>query len=277
MGQGFAMFSSDLLRTVQGSRAYDWAMRLSAALYSFYALGSDLTGFYHQVHEDPAPWGHADFGLIVATLARVSQWIFVALLGALPFVRHRPIAKSNEVLPRLAALITVLIPPFCILLPRAPANLAFNLMAVLLGLAASVLAVVALSFLGRSYSVMPEARRLVRSGPYALVRHPLYLFELLGVIGIVLQVRSLAGVALLALIVALQVARARWEEGVLARAIPEYAAYREQVPFLFPRNPLRLLALLRDDPTARHRCGVVMSSAFGLVALLLVTLPWLAG
>ena len=267
------MFSSTLLRTVQSSRAYDWTMRLSAALYAFYALGSDVSGLYHDAHE----WGHADFGTIVAILTRVSQWIFIALLGTLPLVRHRPIAKSNGLLPRLAALTSVLIPPLCILLPRAPANLAFNLISMLVVLSASVLAVMTLSFLGRSFSVMPEARRLVTSGPYALVRHPLYLFELLGVIGIILQVRSLVGVALLAAIVALKVARGRWEEGVLARAIPEYAGYRERVPFLFPRNPLSLLALLRDDPTARHRCGVVMSSAFGLAALLVVALPWLAG
>ena len=37
-----------------------------------------------------------------------------------------------------------------------------------------------------------EARRLVT--PYGFVRHPLYLFELLGVIGILLQVRSLSGI-----------------------------------------------------------------------------------
>ena len=90
------MLSSVTLRNVQGSRAYDWAMRLPTALYSFSALGHDITGFYHDAQDDPALWAHADFGLIVATLARVSQWMFVALLGLLPLIRHRPVAKSEK-------------------------------------------------------------------------------------------------------------------------------------------------------------------------------------
>jgi len=270
------MFSSATMRALPNSRAYDWAMRLPTALYSFYALGHDVARFYHDAQDDPAVWAHADFGVTVATLARISQWMFVALLGVLPLIRHRPIAKSEGWLPRLAALITVLIPPLCVMLPRAAPDLACNLIAVMLGLAASVLAVMTLSFLGRSFSVMPEARRLVTSGPYGVVRHPLYLFELLGMIAIVLQVRSPAGLALLVLIVALQLARARWEEGVLARAIPEYAAYRERVPFLLPRDPRRLLALLRD-PTTRGRCSLALSSAFGLLAVVMIALPRLTG
>jgi hypothetical protein len=67
---------------------------------------------------------HADVGVIVASLARISQWMFIALLGTLPLIRHRPIAKSDAWLPRSAALITVLIPPLCLALPRAAPNLA---------------------------------------------------------------------------------------------------------------------------------------------------------
>ena len=267
----------NLFSRIEQSRLYDWAMRLPIILYSFYALVHDVVSFSAQVAQEPTVWAHADAGVIIASLARVSQWMFIAVLAVLPLFRHRPIAKSTAVLPRLAALITVCIPPFCLLLDRAPPNLWCNLFAMTAGLSASVLGVLTLSFLGRSFSVMPEARRLVTTGPYSVVRHPLYLFELLGVVGIFLQVRSLAGACLLALIVALQIARAGWEEAVLDRAIPEFAAYRLRVPFLIPRDARCLLALLHEDPTARRRSAMVMSSAFGLLALVVVALPRLVG
>ncbi len=274
---GAPAMSGNLIGRIEQSRLYDWTMRLPAVLYSLYALVHDVGDFSGQVAQEPALWAHADFGVMIATLARVSQWMFVALLAALPLFRRRPIAKSTALLPRLAAVVTVCIPPFCVLLDRAPPNLWCNLAAVAAGVSASILGALTLSFLGRSFSVMPEARRLVTSGPYGIVRHPLYLFELLGVVGILLQVRSLAGVLLLGLIVALQIARARWEEAVLGRAIPEYAAYRQRVPFLFPRDPRSIFTLLREDPTARHRSAVVMSSAFGLLALVVIALPRLVG
>ena len=265
--------SGNVFSRIEQSRLYDWAMRLPIVLYSFYALAHDIISFSGQVAQEPELWAHADGGVIIATLARVSQWMFVGLLALLPLFRHRPIAKSTALLPRLGALVTVCIPPFCVLLDRAPPNLWCNLAAVLAGVSASVLGVLTLSFLGRSFSVMPEARRLVTTGPYSIVRHPLYLFELLGVIGILLQVRSLPGVMLLGLIVALQIARARWEEAVLDRAIPEFAAYRQRVPFLIPRDARSFFALLREDPMARRRSAAVMGSAFGLLALVVIALP----
>jgi protein-S-isoprenylcysteine O-methyltransferase Ste14 len=269
--------SGGLFSGIEQSRFYDWAMRLPIVFYSLYALLHDVIGFFGQVAHEPALWASPDAGVIIAALARVSQWMFLALMTVLPLFRHPPIAKSATLLPRLAALVTVCIPPFCVLLDRAPPDLWYNLLAVAAGISASILGAWTLSFLGRSFSVMPEARRLVTSGPYSIVRHPLYLVELLGVIGILLQVRSLAGVALLALIVALQIARARWEEAVLDRAIPEFAAYRQRVPFLIPRNARSIVALLREDPMARRRSAVVMSSAFGLLALVVFALPRLVG
>ena len=44
--------------------------------------------------------------------------------------------------------------------------------------------------LARSLSIMPEARKLVTTGLYARIRHPLYLAEDIALLGIALQFRS---------------------------------------------------------------------------------------
>jgi protein-S-isoprenylcysteine O-methyltransferase Ste14 len=261
-------------RSLDQSRLYDWAMRLPIVTYSLLVLGNDMLGFYQQILAAPALLLAPDG--IIATLARVSQWMFIGLLAIFPLVRYRPVVKSQDMLPRLGALITVCILPTFMLLERAPTNLAFNFASLTMSFAANVMAVLTLSFLGRSFSVMPEARRLVTGGPYALVRHPLYVCEILGLLAMLLQYRSLPAIGLFGLCIALQLARARWEEAVLARAFPEFAAYRRRTPFLLPRFPRRREALA-GEPLARRRLAVVLACAFGLFLLVTVVLPRLVG
>lgn len=79
-------------------------------------------------------------------------------------------------------------------------------------------------------SVVPQARELATTGPYRWFRHPLYVFEYLAAIGLVLlNGGGLAWVVLLALGV-LQVLRARWEEKLLTEQLPGYAAYAARTP-----------------------------------------------
>jgi protein-S-isoprenylcysteine O-methyltransferase Ste14 len=258
------------------SPLYDYAMRIPIVAYSLFVLSRDCFGFFDQILAHSAMFEQPDSGVVIAALARVSQWMFVALLAILPVFRLRPITKSDRILPRLVALLSVCLPPIFMLLDRAPANLALNSVSIVLNVTANVFSVVTVSFLGRSLSVMPEARQFVTAGPYAIVRHPLYLCEILGVVAIVLQYRSLAATALLALIVTLQIARALWEETVLARAFPGFAAYRSHTPFLLPRHPIHFLTMFFVDPMARRRSALVLSSTVGLLLLVLAMLPRLA-
>lgn len=96
-----------------------------------------------------------------------------------------------------------------------------------------------LAYLRRSFSIIPEARRLVTGGPYALSRHPVYLGEIATAIGVNLATAGwLSGLAV-AYFIGCEILRMRWEEGVLERAFPDdYPGYARRVPRYLP-NPLR--------------------------------------
>jgi protein-S-isoprenylcysteine O-methyltransferase Ste14 len=92
-----------------------------------------------------------------------------------------------------------------------------------------------LRWLGRSFSILPEARSLVTGGPFSKSRHPLYFGEGLSVISLLLPTISWPGGALLGMFLCAQVMRIRWEEAVLKAEFPEYAAYTRRVPRYLPR------------------------------------------
>ena len=92
-----------------------------------------------------------------------------------------------------------------------------------------------LAYLRRSFSIIPEARRLVTGGPYALSRHPVYLGEIATAIGVNLATAGWPGALAVGYFIGAELLRMRWEEGVLARAFPnDYPAYAARVPRYFP-------------------------------------------
>jgi protein-S-isoprenylcysteine O-methyltransferase Ste14 len=78
-------------------------------------------------------------------------------------------------------------------------------------------------------------QRLVTSGPFALVRHPMYLGGALAELGLLLIYRTWATV-LIATNILVLARRARLEEEALVAEFGEdYAAYRQRVPAWIPR------------------------------------------
>lgn len=101
-------------------------------------------------------------------------------------------------------------------------------------LAGTLLAFWSAWYLGRSFSLLPQARQLVTTGPYRFVRHPIYLGGLLITVGEVWLRWSPLVVALNLLFVAAQIVRLRYEDQILERAFPEFRAYRERTSALIP-------------------------------------------
>jgi protein-S-isoprenylcysteine O-methyltransferase Ste14 len=113
------------------------------------------------------------------------------------------------------------------------------LVADLLATAGLAYSVWGLAYLRRSFSIIPEARRLVTGGPYSLSRHPVYLGEVVAAVGVNLATAGWPGALAVAYFIVCELLRIRWEEGVLSRAFPnDYPTYARRVPRYFP-NPLK--------------------------------------
>jgi protein-S-isoprenylcysteine O-methyltransferase Ste14 len=92
----------------------------------------------------------------------------------------------------------------------------------------------AMATLRKSFSLTPQARRLAATGPYRILRHPLYLGEALNIVGIMVGTGSLTVVVAVVVVVAGEVTRAGLEERLLRRAFPDYATVFMGVAHLVP-------------------------------------------
>jgi protein-S-isoprenylcysteine O-methyltransferase Ste14 len=95
-------------------------------------------------------------------------------------------------------------------------------------------AVWSVRFLGRSISVIAQAREVVDRGPYRLVRHPLYVGELVSALGVTVVAGTVWALCAWVALCVLQAYRALREEQVLLRALPGYRSYRARTAALLP-------------------------------------------
>jgi protein-S-isoprenylcysteine O-methyltransferase Ste14 len=93
-----------------------------------------------------------------------------------------------------------------------------------------------LAYLRRSFSIIPEARRLVTGGPYGLSRHPVYLGEITTAIGVNLATAGWLSAVAILYFIGCELLRMRWEERILALSFPDYTEYARRVPRFLP-NP----------------------------------------
>lgn len=126
----------------------------------------------------------------MTTLQVVSQCAtlaFMALQLVLFAVPRLPEHKAAGWLPRAVAIIGSNLDFALLLLPRVEQSLpmlAVSTSVATLGLFGSLYSA---ATLGRSFSVVPQARGAVYGGPYRWVRHPLYLSEQITTFGIMWQ------------------------------------------------------------------------------------------
>lgn len=86
---------------------------------------------------------------------------------------------------------------------------------------------------GASTIQIAEDQKVIATGPYALVRHPMYAGALVMLVGVPLALGSWLGLFILALLLPVLIWRLLEEEKFLAKNLPGYTDYQKRVRYRF--------------------------------------------
>jgi protein-S-isoprenylcysteine O-methyltransferase Ste14 len=210
--------------------------RLIPALFFSVFLARYLLSLWDGLHTIRQP---SDYLFVIQQFLALAYFTLLVVLYS-----ARPPARGTD--HRLAVVFIAFTGTFSAIgasfLPGGSRHPLLALPADILATAGLAYALWGLAYLRRSFSIIPEARRLVTGGPYAFSRHPVYFGEIAAAIGINLATAGWASALAVGYFVICELLRMRWEEGVLARAFPnEYPDYAKRVPRYAP-NPLKVLS-----------------------------------
>jgi hypothetical protein len=125
---------------------------------------------------------------VAALFSKLCVIVFYTLIVWFTLTRAQPRAQATGWRPRVTALLgTFLFMASLVWLKRQEDfGIASHLISAWLVATGSALMLAILLHLGKSFSIMAEARTLVTGGPYAIVRHPLYVAETIATVGVLI-------------------------------------------------------------------------------------------
>ena len=216
---------------MQGTKSSDLLARLGLAAWFVFLEYTAIMGLAAYA----AGSGEVPRALFIANLlARSASVLFSAVVIVMAIIRMPPIQKTAGVPARLVAFMGSFLMVTLLLFPARAVSPAVGILSAILICLGNTLSAMALLRLGRSFSIMAEARKLVTNGPFSLIRHPLYVAEELAIVGAFLQYASPWTALLLIAHGAMQLCRMKYEERVLDRTFPEYAAYARRTARVIP-------------------------------------------
>ena len=172
--------------------------------------------------------------LLLGIASKICTIVFLALMVVMFAVRRVPLHYPIALYPRFVAGAGTFLGIGIVMIPLEELSSGLYLVSLFSIIGGTVFSVWATLTLARSISIMPQARKLVTSGPYAFIRHPLYLGEFVVLFGIALQHSMPWALLLLAIQSMFQFERMKNEERVLAHAFPNYADYVARTARLLP-------------------------------------------
>lgn len=181
------------------------------------------------------PLGEGGIRVALELVSVSLNLVFFFMMTWLYIMRSKPRGRTEKFYQRVIALAGSFVIMFTPLF-ASPFSTDMRIVLLALGLQAAggVLTVFALSHLRRNFSIIPEARSVVQTGPYRKLRHPMYTSEIIWCAGLVLPVYSLGVVVLYGLMILFLFLRARFEEELLESHFPEYGEYRKGTWRLVP-------------------------------------------
>jgi protein-S-isoprenylcysteine O-methyltransferase Ste14 len=182
---------------------------------------------------DPAAVHHWELAITARTLGLV----FLIMVVYLTFTRHPPKRNAAGLEPRITAIAGTFTLMALVVLPTGEIPVEWRWISILLIATGQALSIVSLYRLGRSFSIMASARSLVTTGPYSVVRHPLYAAEAISATGLLISNWSWSALIVGVVHFAFQFRRMHNEEQVLRSEFAEYQEYAAKVAMILPRLP----------------------------------------
>src|ERR1700682_5949408 len=184
--------------------------RLLPALFFSIFLARQLLFVWDGLHSVHQP---SDYLFVLQQLLALAYFTMLVVLYSPRLPRRGTDHRAAVVFIAFTGTFSAIAAPF---LPGGGRREGLVLVAGILATAGLAYSVWGLAYLRRAFSLLPEARRLVTGGPYALSRHPVYLGEVVAAVGINLATAGWLGALAILYFIGSELLRIRWDAGGLA-------------------------------------------------------------